>query len=252
MTPSTPDRDTARNGTDHPAAGDSRTVASKRTVDPAMVGWLLLALAGLGGFAAITVLLLNGWIPGFDQPLLDSAKQWQSLALLWRIISESANIPLIVIGVGMVLVLFFTKHRREAILVAVILVAITAGSEAVKQLVHRDRPSGTDPNIPGVVYSFPSGHVLEALSIFGILAIRAFRSHLATIVRVVIVIAVLVDADLVGIARVALAAHWPSDAIASYIGALGVLGVYGLLTHRAGSDGARPADGRPADAGAVS
>ena len=238
MTPSTPQ-----------AASQGRDHASERAGDPAIVGWLLLAIAGLGGFAAITVLLLNGWTPGFDQPLLDGAKQWQGLAVLWRVISESANIPLIVIGVGMVLVLFFTNHRREAVLVAAILIAITAGSEAVKQLVHRNRPEGTDPNIPGVVYSYPSGHVLEALSIFGILAIRAFRSRLATIGRVLIVVAVLIDADLVGIARVALAAHWPSDVIASYIGALGVLGVYGVLTHhragsRTGADVAQPADAR--------
>jgi len=228
-----------------PTAAAERSRAADHAPDPAVVGWLVMAFAGLGIFAATTILLLNGWMPGFDQPLLDIAKQWQGLAPLWRVISESANIPLIVIGVGMVLVLFFTHHRREAVLVAVILIAITAGSEAVKQLVHRDRPSGTDPNIPGVVYSYPSGHVLEALTIFGILAIRAFRSHLATIVRVLIVIAVVIDADLVGVARVALAAHWPSDTIASFFGAVGVLGIYGLMTHhRAGSDDGRPSGAR--------
>jgi len=210
-----------------------------------MLAWLTLAVVGLGGFAAITILLLNGWIPAFDQPLLDTARQSQNLAPLWRIISESANIPLIVIGVGMVLVLFLTKRRREAILVALILIAVTAGSEAVKQLVHRDRPSGTDPNIPGVVYSFPSGHVLEALAIFGMLAIRALRSHLSQFLQILIVVAVFVEVDLVAVARVALAAHWPSDTLASFIGGLGVLGVYGLFTHH--EDGSAP----PADPGAV-
>src|SRR6476661_7977528 len=107
-------------------ANNAARQASERAPDTAVIGWLLMAIAGLGIFAATTVLLLNGWIPGFDQPLLDAAKQWQGLAPLWRVISESANIPLIVIGVGMVLVLFFTHHRREAVLVAVILIAITA------------------------------------------------------------------------------------------------------------------------------
>jgi undecaprenyl-diphosphatase len=265
MTPSTQAPDTELGGSGHstpsgdgsvrpapptPDAGRSQAAAASR-VDASVVAWLVMAIAGLGGFAAITVLLLNGWMPPFDQPLLNIAKQWQGLAPLWRVVSESANIPLIVIGVGLVLVLFFTKRRREAVLVALILIAITAGSEAVKQLVHRDRPSGTDPNIPGVVYSFPSGHVLEALTIFGVLAIHAFRSHLAQAVRVLIVVAVLVDAGLVGVARVALAAHWPTDTIASFIGGLGVLGVYGLFTHHQ----ARPRDARgnarPADAGAA-
>ncbi len=229
-----------------PAAGRGRAADTTGGLAPSIVAWLVMAVVGLGGFAAITVLLLNHWVPAFDMSLLDAARQWQSYAPLWEFISESANIPLIVIGVGLVLFLFFTKRRREAVLVAVILIAVTAGSEAVKQLVHRDRPSGTDPNIPGVVYSFPSGHVLEALTIFGMLAIRAFRSGLAEIIRVLIVVAVLIDAVLVGVARVALAAHWPSDTIASFIGAIGVLGVYGLLTHHDPETSDASSAGRPA------
>jgi membrane-associated phospholipid phosphatase len=264
MTPSAQAPDTQLGGSDHSTPTDDRSVrpapptpggrsraAAASGPDASVVGWLVMAIAGLGGFAAITILLLNGWMPPFDQPLLDIAKQWQGLAPVWRVISESANIPLIVVGVGLVLVLFFTKRRREALLVALILIAITAGSEAVKQLVHRDRPSGTDPNIPGVVYSFPSGHVLEVLTIFGILAIHAFRSHLAQAVRVLIVVAVLVEADLVGVARVALAAHWPSDTIASFIGGLGVLGVYGLFTHHRAEPGDARGNAPPADARAA-
>lgn len=249
MTPRTPATDTVSRAPEAPTANvEAASRASESApLDRVMLAWLTLALVGLGGFAAITILFLNGWIPAFDRPLLDGARQWQNLAPLWRVISESANIPLIVIGVGMVLVLFFTKHRREAVLVALILIAITAGSEAVKQLVHRDRPSGTDPNIPGVVYSFPSGHVLEALAIFGMLAIRAVRSHIPQLLAGLIVLAVFIEVDLVALARVALAAHWPSDTIASYIGGLGVLGVYGLFTHRAGASVA--ADPGAADVG---
>jgi membrane-associated phospholipid phosphatase len=44
-------------------------------------------------------------------------------------------------------------------------------------------------------------------------------------------IAVVVDVFLVGLSRIVLDAHWPSDAIASALAAAGVLGVYGLLTH---------------------
>jgi membrane-associated phospholipid phosphatase len=136
--------------------------------------------------------------------------------------------------------------------VALVLIAVTAGSEGVKQLVARPRPEGTDPNIPGVVYSYPSGHVLEALTIFGIIASHVVRSRASRLVAILVVVAVLVDAVLVGLSRVVLNAHYPSDAVASFIGGLGVLGVYGLLTHdrsTADRDDAYPAsadrDGAP-------
>jgi membrane-associated phospholipid phosphatase len=211
----------ARRGTTPPGPMDATAVA-----------WLLLAVFGLAGFAALTVALLNHFATPLDATLLADARTWQGYATLWRIISESANIPLIVIGVGLVLYLWFTKRRREAVLVAVVLIGVTAGSEGVKQLVARPRPSGTDPNIPGVVYSFPSGHVLEALTIFGILAIRVVRSGAARILAAVVVIAVLVEVTLVGIARVALSAHYPTDVLAGWLGGSGMLGIYGFFTHR--------------------
>jgi undecaprenyl-diphosphatase len=190
-----------------------------------------MAVVGLAVFAVFTILLLDHVTLPFDVPLLDAVRPWVGDGTIWRVLSESANYPLIVIGVGMVLVLFFTHRRREAVLVAVALIAITAGSEGVKQLVARPRPEGTDPNIPGVVYSYPSGHVLEALTIFGIIAIHVVRSHAARWLAAVVVLAVVVDTFFVGLARVVLDAHWPSDTIASAFAAVGVLGVYGLMTH---------------------
>jgi undecaprenyl-diphosphatase len=201
-------------------------------LDGTFAAWLLMAVLGLGAFAVITVLLLGHatWPP--DQTILQTVRPWVGDGTIWRVLSESANIPLIIIGVGMVIVLFMTHHRREAVLVALVLIAVTAGSEGVKQLVARPRPEGTDPNIPGVVYSYPSGHVLEALTIFGIIAIRIVRSGASRALAALVVIAVVVDAFLVGLSRVVLNAHYPSDAIASAIAGAGVLGVYGMLTHR--------------------
>jgi undecaprenyl-diphosphatase len=189
---------------------------------------------GLGGFVLLTVAVASRVALPFDQPLLDLARGWQGWAPLWRVISESANIPLVVIGFGIVIWLFVTKRRREALLVLLLLAAITAGSEGVKQLVARPRPEGTDPAIPGVVYSYPSGHVLEALVIFGIITIRGWRSSWPLAARVAVVILVAVEVLLVGVARMALNAHYPSDVLAGLLGGLGVLGLYAWLTRPGG------------------
>jgi len=227
------------------ATAPGRQAPTSTGFDRHQVAWVLIAVLGLVVFAAMTIMLMNHAVLAFDQPLLDAARAWQGYASLWRIISESANIPLIVIGVGLVVYLFFTKHRREAIIVAVVLIAVTAGSEAVKQLVARPRPSGTDPNIPGVVYSFPSGHVLEALTIFGIIAIRIFRSsRTPRVLAAIVVVAVIVDVALVAFARVALSAHYPSDVLASAFGGAGVLAVYALLTHQHGHEDSATSDRR--------
>jgi membrane-associated phospholipid phosphatase len=197
--------------------------------------WLILAVVALAGFLGLTVLIASRVAIPFDQPILAFARTLDGLPDVWQALSSSANIPLIVIGVGLVLWLFFTHRRREALIVAVVLIAITAGSEGFKQLVARPRPSGTDPTIPGVVYSYPSGHVLEALTILGIVAIRSWRSGWPLAARVAVWAVVIAWVLLVGLARIAINVHYPTDVLAGLLFALGVLGIYGWLT-RPGRD----------------
>ena len=127
------------------------------------------------------------------------------------------------------------NHRyREAILVVIILVAVTAGSEGVKLLTARVRPSGTGDGIPGVVYSYPSGHVLECMTILGMVALRFWRTTRHDRLRAVLVVAVVIEVILVGIARLALNEHFPTDLVGGFLGAVTALGAYGWLTRPAG------------------
>src|ERR1019366_9256604 len=164
--------------------------------------WLLIAVLGFVAFAIVTLLVaarVNFW---FDQPLLDLAHNLAGLAPLWNFVSDAANYPMIGVGVGIVLWLLRAHRYREAVLVAVVLAAATAGSELVKLLVARQRPAQT--LVEGVVYSYPSGHVLESLSIFGIIGLLIWRSASPRWVRIGVNVVFAILVVTVGIARVAL------------------------------------------------
>jgi undecaprenyl-diphosphatase len=213
-----PDRGADDGATDHSPAKDPDA------------GLLLIALLAFGGLVLLTVAVWRMIVFPFDQPWLALVRGWDGVPAIWNTISQSANIPLIVIGVGLVIWLFLTKRRREAVLVVLMLVAVTAGSEGVKQLVGRPRPSGTGDGIPGVVYSYPSGHVLEVLTILGIISVRGWRSARRLLLRLTLVILVTIEVVLVGIARLALNEHFPTDVLAGLLGGIGALSIYAWLT----------------------
>ena len=210
---------------------DTRAIAgADRGRRAATVAWALIAVAGIGGFIVLTLLLAMHQSIPFDAPLMAAAKPYASDSYLWNVISETANFPLVAIGLGIVVMLFLAHRRREAILVLFVLAAATAGSEGVKQLVHRPRPPGGDTVVPGVVYSYPSGHTLEALTIFGILTIITWRSDVDRRIKVALLVFTILFVAAVAVARVSINAHYPSDVLGGFLAGLGVLALFALLS----------------------
>jgi membrane-associated phospholipid phosphatase len=189
-----------------------------------------IAIVGFAGFALLAVVLYAHVLPFFDPPIRDALLQYGAWHELWNDISQAANFPLIGIGVGIVAFLWWKGRRREAVLVIVTLALVTAGSEGVKELVHRPRPPDSQTVVPGVIYSFPSGHELESVTILGIVALLVWRSRASRPVAIAVAVAVAVFCVWVAVARIAINAHWPSDVLAGFLGGIAVLALVVRLT----------------------
>ena len=203
--------------------------------------WLLVAVAGFAGFLVLMGLVWSRTAIPFDEPVLDLARGWNAWSDLWNVLSFAAYLPLLALTVGFVLWLWWKHRRREAILVVVVLVIVTACSEAVKQLVARPRPPDTSTVVPGVVYSFPSGHELEVAAIFGIIAVVMWRGSLPRWLKLVATLVMSSLVVLVGVGRMSLDAHYPSDVLAGFLAAVGVVALFVLLTWPR-ADGAKAGD----------
>jgi membrane-associated phospholipid phosphatase len=69
------------------------------------------------------------------------------------------------------------------------------------------------------LHSFPSGHMVLSAAIYGLVAYLWMRASRSWIERVLVLALFLAVVVLVGIARLALGSHWPSDILAgSFIG----------------------------------
>ena len=123
----------------------------------------------------------------------------------------------------LLLVLVFRRARAQWWLWTGLMILAPTLEWAFKNLVGRPRPEG-------VALSFPSGHATAAAAFFGAVMFLAgaLPPRLCAWVRALAMVMIV----LVGMARVMLRAHWPSDVLAGIALGLALAAAAGLLASR--------------------
>ena len=107
------------------------------------------------------------------------------------------------------------KNFLFALYILIITVTSTAFFSGLKLIFHRQRPG--HPVIRGVTgYSFPSGHSLSAFVLSSLLIYIVWNSDFKTPSKWVASIFLALVAITVGISRIVLKVHYPTDVIASF------------------------------------
>ena len=137
-----------------------------------------------------------------------------------------------------VLVTFVARHRLLAWAWAAAAVGGAILDQVLKTTIHRSRPEYAAAFLHGSSYSFPSGHAMGSIIGYGFLAyaITLTVRWAGTHRRVVLAAAVLLTL-LIGISRVYLDVHYPSDVVGGWAAGLAWLAVcvtgYEFVTGRA-------------------
>jgi undecaprenyl-diphosphatase len=177
-------------------------------------------------FAALIVLFGE---PPADVPVRNAILAFAAppVVAVLRVFNEAGNWR-VLLPATVLLVLVFTRARRQWWLWCALMVAAPLAEGLMKILIRRPRPESP-------AFGFPSGHATAAAAFFGVAIYLAgsLPPRARGIVRVLACLAML----LVGLARVVLRAHWPSDVLAGF--ALG-LALASLAAFIASSDLARP------------
>lgn len=98
----------------------------------------------------------------------------------------------------------------------------------IKNLVERPRPPLVNALMPEKSFSFPSGHSFVALSFYGLLSYYLFRLAKSRFLKFLSIFIGLTIILSIGISRVYLGVHWPSDVLASF--AVGAAWLSTLIT----------------------
>ena len=88
-------------------------------------------------------------------------------------------------------------------------------NQILKQFFHRARPD-LHRLIEIGGYSFPSGHAMNAFAVYGILAFLLWRHIPTRLGRVALIMISSIFILMIGISRIYLGVHYPSDIIGGY------------------------------------
>lgn len=122
--------------------------------------------------------------------------------------------------VGALAFLLHRKLRHALVLVAAVLVA-QVGSEGLKRVYGRPRPELAPHGVNVYSASFPSGHSMLSGAVYLTLAVLISSLEPRRAVKALVFATAMLVMTAVGLSRIYLAVHWPSDVLAGWCAGAG-------------------------------
>ena len=240
-------------GTDRPAPPRTPAEARQTVREEARFGadflrvhgWrLLLVFIGLAlplwGFGALVEDLHEGEAFFFDEPILRFAHDMASAGFDRVFVAMSAlgyAWGVVPADVLLVLALAWRRRFREGLFAGIAIIGSLLLNVTAKHVFARTRPDLWTSIAPETTYSFPSGHAMGSITLAWVVVLLCWHTRWrwpATGIAVGFT-------AMVGLSRVYLGVHYPSDILAGWAAAsTWTVGVY-LLVFRAGARPWRPA-----------
>lgn len=183
----------------------------------------------VGALLEVTFILLFSWLATCmlhknlkwcDETLLELVNSLNSpfaTVVLKSISYLGSSTVLIGIALTAALLLWVVKgHLWDSTLVLVALLGSYGSNEYLKYLFQRARPN-IAPLVEVTGYSFPSGHAMVGLAFYGLLAYLAWNNITRRPLRYLLSLSLTLLVLVIGISRIYLGVHYPSDVLAGYI-----------------------------------
>jgi undecaprenyl-diphosphatase len=200
----------------------ARAIA-KQLFGTALLLGLALAMAALLLFGWLAEDVLEGEKQHFDEAIRALVQEHATPALTaaMRVITLLGSTAfLLALGLLITLIFLVVKWKRSAMLIIFTMAGAFLLNWVLKISFQRERPTPFfDTPLPDS-YSFPSGHALLSFCFYGALASIISARTRSLALRIVTWAAAILLAVAIGISRVYLGVHYPSDVMAGFAAAV--------------------------------
>lgn len=181
---------------------------------------LVVSLLCMLGFVWMSWLVSHDKLTKLDHEMISIVQGWESAWLtsvmkFFTFIGDKYQV--VILSMIVMLFLFVVlRHRKELMLFIWASIGSVVLNETLKVIFARERP-----NIYRLSeqtgYSFPSGHAMAALTLYAVLAYLLWRHVSSRGGRGILLVSAIVVIVIIGISRIYLGVHYPSDIIAGYM-----------------------------------
>lgn len=179
----------------------------------------LISLVSLLAFSVMAILVKKNTIVSFDSKIISFVQGLESpwLTSIMRFFTFIGDtVPVIILSIVSIILLYkVLNHRTELILFTTVMFGANILFLALKMFFQRARPD-LHRLAEATNYSFPSGHATMAFSLYGVLTFILWRHINTSFKRTIHIIVSSIVILSIGISRIYLGVHFPSDILAGY------------------------------------
>lgn len=187
-----------------------------------MVSFVLFVIS-LNAFVEITEELKDNELTQYDDYFTTKIQNFQnpSLTVFFQFITRLGDRLTYFIFTPAIAVFFLFWHGKWkfALQTAAVISLSSLSNIVLKRAINRDRPS-LDQLISVSTLSYPSGHAMSAMAFYGFLIYLNIRLASSWWLKLAVFIVLGLLIFLIGISRIYLGVHYPSDVLAGYVGGL--------------------------------
>lgn len=184
---------------------------------------LIFFVFGINFFIELTDSLTGAELKNYDRAVTDYITSFRTPVLtdILQVITDIGDFYGYIIAFAIFAVFIFTKFRSWKIILQLLSVTLLASLSnlALKRVINRARPDAEHLVVVETL-SYPSGHSMSAMAFYGFLIYLCFRIKMPKWLRVCLCMLFALLILTIGISRIYLGVHFPSDVLGGFTAGL--------------------------------
>lgn len=181
---------------------------------------LILVVAGINLFIDLTEVLHSEILESYDTRITNYVtsfrRPWLTKAFEFITHVGDFNGYLIMVLLSTGMIYWHFKSWRFSIETGIVLLLASLSNVALKKVINRARPE-VDHLVSVSTLSYPSGHAMSAMAFYGFLIYVCYNIKMNKVVKGLFIFFLVFLIFSIGISRIYLGVHYPSDIAGGYI-----------------------------------